>query len=160
MVFESNNKKIKICSSVLHIIKKYLQNDIKSCEAGGVLIGRENLSNSNLIIEFATEPMPADKRGRYEFNRKDKGHICFYKKLYEENNRVYAYIGEWHTHPEAIPSYSIIDFANWKKIGKNASGNYAQIHLIAGYEGLRLWQFSSSTQKTIELVTIMWNELN
>lgn len=159
MVFENNGRKIKICSSVLAIIKKYLQCDLKSCEAGGVLIGRENLSNNNLIIEFATEPMPRDTRHRNRFYRKDKGHISFYKNLYEESERVYAYIGEWHTHPEPIPSYSILDFANWQEIGRGSSSNDTQIHLIAGYEGLRLWGFSILSQKVTELTTFMWNEV-
>lgn len=159
MVFEYEDRQIKICNSVLYNIKRYLQCDIKSCEAGGVLIGRENISNNNLIIEFATEPMPGDTRSRNRFYRNDKGHTNFYQKLYKEYQGIYVYVGEWHTHPEAIPSYSIIDLINWKKIRIDAGHNRPQYHLIAGYDALRLWEFSSITRKVSKLVTIEWGEV-
>lgn len=158
MVFEYQDRQIKICDSVLYNIKKYLQYDRKSCEAGGVLIGRENISNNNLIIEFATEPMRGDKRSRNRFYRNDRGHIDFYQKLYNEYKGIYVYVGEWHTHPEAIPSYSVIDSINWKRIGSDATHDTSQFHLIAGYDALRLWKFSSITQKVNRLATIEWDE--
>ena len=73
MVFDNEDRQIKICINVLDVIKKYLQYDKRDSEAGGVLVGRENISNNNLIIEFATEPMPNDKRSRNKFYRKDIG---------------------------------------------------------------------------------------
>lgn len=159
MVFENNGRKIKICNNVLDIIKKYIQYDRESCEAGGVLIGRENISDNNLIVEYVTEPMSGDKKSRKRFYRKDNGHIYFYKQMYEENKGIYAYVGEWHTHPEAIPLYSILDFENWKKIGRDSGHNSAHIHLIAGYEALRLWEFSENRKETTDLITIRWNEV-
>ena len=52
MVIEYGDKKIKFCNNILQVIQKYVQSERKSCEAGGILIGRENCGNSNLIIEF------------------------------------------------------------------------------------------------------------
>ena len=49
MVVENDDRKIKICNSILQIMYKYIQIVRKSCEAGGILIGRENSGNSNLI---------------------------------------------------------------------------------------------------------------
>ena len=109
MVIEYGDRKIKFCNNILQVIQKYVQSERKSYEAGGILIGRENCGNSNLIIEFITEPMTADQRSRSRFLRKDKRHLDFFKKLYEENEGVYGYMGEWHTHPENIPQYSFID---------------------------------------------------
>ena len=54
MVVEHDDRKIKICNSILQIMYKYIQIVRKSCEAGGILIGRENSGNSNLIIEYVT----------------------------------------------------------------------------------------------------------
>ena len=109
MIFNFEGRQIKICNNVLENIIEYLQNNKNSAEAGGVIIGRENISNSNLIIEFVTVPMPGDVRTRNRFYRKDKKHVQFFEELYEKNSEIYAYIGEWHTHPEAIPNYSFID---------------------------------------------------
>jgi len=159
VVFENRGRQIKICYEVLTMIERHLQRSKIDCEAGGVLLVRENVSNNNLILEFATEPMPGDKRSRNRFYRKDKGHVDFYKVIYECNQGVYAYVGEWHTHPEAVPSYSILDFNNWKKIGKESGNNSRQIHLIAGYDALRLWEFSYFEKNVMELVTIFWDEV-
>ena len=159
MVFDYQDRQIKICTQVLDTIAKYRQSDSGDSEAGGVLIGRENISNDNLIIEFATEPMPGDKRHRHRFYRKDKGHINFYQNLYNNDCGIYAYVGEWHTHPEAFPSYSRIDSANWKRIGENAGFDSTQIHIIAGYSALRLWMYSCSKSIAKELVTIKWENM-
>ena len=78
MVIEYGDKKIKFCNNILQVIQKYVQSERKSCEAGGILIGRENCGNSNLIIEFITEPMTADQRSRNRFLRKDKRHLNFF----------------------------------------------------------------------------------
>ena len=158
MVFENQGRQIKICNSVLVIIKRHLQCDNKAYEAGGLLIGRENISNNNLILDYATEPLPGDKRSRHRFIRRDINHINFYKNLYKTHSGVYRYIGEWHTHPEACPSYSSMDLCNWKKIGKDSCDG-TQIHMIAGYDFLRLWTYSYCHKTVSELITIKWEQL-
>lgn len=136
------NKKIKIDSSVLNVINYYKQLNIKDCEAGGILIGRENKETGNLIIEYATEPYDKDKRTRMSFHRKDKKHIEFYNKLYKDYNSIYAYIGEWHTHPEDYPNYSCIDINNWKKISKsNEDKDKIYYHVIVGNKEIRIWEY-------------------
>lgn len=159
MIFNFEGRQIKICNNVLENIIEYLQNNKNSAEAGGVIIGRENISNSNLIIEFVTVPMPGDVRTRNRFYRKDKKHVQFFEELYEKNSEIYAYIGEWHTHPEAIPNYSFIDTKNWKKIGKSAPKNSKQYHIIAGYEAFRIWEYSYAERKTRIVSTVKWSEV-
>lgn len=139
IVFISGGRKVKLCNSVIALIKKYRQLNAEDAEAGGVLIARENREGNTLVIEYATEPMVEDQRNRYRFYRKDQGHLDFYKKVYSENQGVYAYIGEWHTHPEQIPHYSIIDIKNWKRISKQ-SNMMPQFHLIAGISAFRIWE--------------------
>ena len=39
----SNNIEIKICSSVFQVMRKYIQLGAGSLEAGGILIGKENI---------------------------------------------------------------------------------------------------------------------
>ena len=60
----TNNRKIKICDLILNTMKKYLQVNSEDLEAGGVLIGKENMYNNDLVIEFITEPLKNDKRKR------------------------------------------------------------------------------------------------
>lgn len=155
MVIENNDRKIKFCDNTLKIMKKYIQAGHKSFEAGGILIGRENCGNSNLIIEFVTEPMPSDRRSRCRYLRKDTGHIQFFEKLYAENNGIYGYIGEWHTHPENIPHYSFIDFNNWKKIGKEMKSDF-QYHVIVGIQEVGIWEYSVLTKRITKIGSIDW----
>lgn len=131
--------KIKITSNVVEVMKSYIQYGFYSNEAGGVLIGRENLDNNNLIIEFCTEPMNKDKRLKNRFIRKDNGHIEFFQQLFYSNSGIYRYVGEWHTHPENIPSFSTIDKKNWIKINREMA-HKEQYHFIVGREQICIWK--------------------
>ncbi len=155
----TNNKRIKIYDELLTIINKYSHQSQNYLEAGGVLIGRENLNDSNLIIDHLTEPLKKDKRKRFAFDRKDSGHIETFTNLYNVSNGCYAYIGEWHTHPEAIPNYSRKDLFNWQKINKKAPRGTVNYHIIAGYDVLRLWQCKDGGKTIILISSIHWEEL-
>ncbi len=80
MVIENDSRKIKFCSNILQVMKKYIQQDDNSLESGGILLGRENAGNTNLIIEFITEPMPGDKSSRRRFFVKILDIFDFLKK--------------------------------------------------------------------------------
>lgn len=139
---ESDGRKIKIDSKVVELMNSYKQLNSRDCEAGGILIGRENKASGNLIIEYATEPYEKDKRTRTTYNRKDKKHIHLYEELYNENNAIYAYNGEWHTHPEEYPNYSITDINNWKRIAKtNQDRGKEYYHIIVGTQEIRMWKY-------------------
>ncbi len=141
------------------LISHHIQNSKDSYEAGGVLIGRENLCDNSLIIEFATEPMDNDKRSRNRFYRNDRGHIDFYKNLYNKNHGIYKYVGEWHTHPENIPIPSSIDLNNWKRLAKNSKYDTKFIHIIAGCKAIKLWEVSYVDKKVVELATLFWKDV-
>lgn len=159
MVFEQENRKIKICHNILWTMKKYIQFNKNDKEAGGIIIGRENLGNQNIIVEFITEPMQHDKRARFRYFRKDKGHLDFFHHLYDENAAIYMYLGEWHTHPEKFPNYSHIDLQNWKKIGKEVSSE-KQYHIIVGTEEIVMWEYYSLTSKVTEVCKINWKDVD
>ena len=44
-----NEKKIKLCQNVINTMLKYIQKGFFSKEAGGILMGKENKSNENII---------------------------------------------------------------------------------------------------------------
>lgn len=136
------DRSIKITDDVLNLMNTYRQLKNVDFEAGGMLIGRENINTNNLIIEYATEPYKKDKRKRYSFIRRDKEHISFFNKIYNENGKIYCYIGEWHTHPEKHPSYSSIDLKNWTKIAKsNSDKEKVYYHLILGEDSICIWEY-------------------
>lgn len=157
MVIQETGRKIKIEEQILETIQSYLQTSITRGESGGILIGREEIASGNLIIDHCTAPMARDKSSRFRFTRKDTEHITYYEKL-NDPNPIYAYVGEWHTHPEAVPHYSCIDENNWETICKDEKTPEVQYHLIAGTTAFRVWRCSSSG-KNIELIcTATWEK--
>lgn len=133
---------IKFDSEIIARMNTYKQQSDDACEAGGILIGRESKDSGNIIIEHITEPFSKDKRERYAFHRKDSKHLDYYHNLYKDNNYIYAYMGEWHTHPEDNPSYSSIDIKNWTNIAKqNKDSNKIHYHLIIGIKSIGVWKY-------------------
>lgn len=153
-----NKGKIKICQNITHILFKYIQKKGDSKEAGGILIGKENKSNENIIINHITVPMSKDERKHNRFIRKDKRHIELFENLYKESDETFRYIGEWHTHPEAIPNFSSIDLKNWKKISKDSNGDNNYYHIIIGYEAIRMWEINNTFQVRL-INTIFWKDV-
>ena len=152
IIFQDEQRLIKFTKPLIDMIRRNCQTMPNLAESGGILIGRENISNNNIIIEFATEPMVKDIQRRTRFIRKDVGHILFYEKLYKENNGIYRYIGEWHTHPENIPQYSFLDKNNWKKIFRQDRNADMQYHLIAGVEAVRVWKMAKEQKGDPQLI--------
>ena len=74
-------------------------------------------------------------------------------------NGVYAYWGEWHTHPEDIPHYSIIDLKNWKRIGKEDPKG-VQYHIIAGRKAFSIWRMQKGKLCPKKICEVKWNEIN
>lgn len=138
---------------------KYIQKEINSKEAGGILVGKENKSNKNIIINHITVPMLEDKRKYNKFIRKDKKHVEVFKNLYKRSKKTLRYIGEWHTHPEAIPNFSEIDLNNWKKISKESDNNNNYYHIIVGYDAIKIWVIESEEYSAKLIGTIFWKEI-
>lgn len=159
MRINTGDRKIKLCDNIIFIMKKYIQNKSNLCEAGGIIIGRENLGNNNLIIEYITEPMPKDQRTRNNYLRQDSGHIDYYNKLYNEHKEIYKYVGEWHTHPENYPNYSFKDEKNWEKIGEQIP-NQSQYHIIVGIKCIGIWEYNFQLKSINKICDIKWEELN
>lgn len=157
VILETNKRKIKVNNTLLQIMRQYIQFTHSDTEAGGILVGRENISDSNLIIEHISTPLPNDIRTRCRYIRKDEGHIDFYNQLYRDTNGIYAYVGEWHTHPEDVPRYSIIDLKNWKRIAKEHPMD-KQYHFIIGRQQIAIWEMNKKQIKPILIGMVDWNE--
>lgn len=154
-----NKRKIKVCHNVTDTLLEYVQKGFSSREAGGILIGKENKSNENIIINHITVPMSKDERKHNRFIRKDKRHIELFENLYKKSDETLRYIGEWHTHPEAIPDFSCIDLKNWKKISKDSNGDNNYYHIIIGYEAIRMWEINNTFQVRL-IDTIFWKDVD
>lgn len=92
---------------MLSTLDKYRQDSRKKKEAGGILLGK--VYDDRIVIEKASCPNTSDKRGLFFFIRsQNKAQQIVENEFYASDNKR-IYLGEWHTHPEDIPSPSIID---------------------------------------------------
>lgn len=117
---------------VLEKIGRYRQLTPGAREAGGLLLGYRR--GVHLEIVDATIPFPRDRRKRTFFDRCDPGHEKYMLKLWAHSGKTMDYLGEWHTHPEALPDPSYLDISEWKNVLRCA--RTPMIFLIFGTNGM------------------------
>jgi len=139
LVFKYSKGKLKLSSDVLIILKKYVQDGNRAQEAGGVLIGRFLKENGDVVIDAVTEPMAGDKRTRYSFYRAKKRHQNIIDSFWKESEGTITYLGEWHTHPEPIPTPSMIDTSDWLRRLKSDTFSNKLFFIIVGTKEIRCW---------------------
>jgi integrative and conjugative element protein (TIGR02256 family) len=143
-----------VAEEALLTIKSFQQHGPLSHEAGGMLLGRVLLGSNDMIIDRATTPSPNDKRGRFFFFRSRGAAQKEVVEAWKQSAGTINYLGEWHTHPEKIPTPSCKDRRNWIKITKQA--HYSEnvlFFLIAGMDEIRIWQISRGQKEPVMLTT-------
>lgn len=98
----------------LNQLKKYQQKN-KELESGGILLGEIYIQSSKVIIK---EVIISEKAKRSLFgvkiNKKEMQKILDKKR--QESGYTLYYIGDWHSHPESIPTPSITDIVSYSRI--------------------------------------------
>ena len=109
------NTRIVFSLQVLEHFKKFQQKSVFAHEAGGQLFAR--IDGHAVHIEQATGPKRADRRTRFLFmpNR-----ICEQRETYEMHKMGLHFVGDWHTHPEAIPTPSKQDISSAEEMFKKS----------------------------------------
>ena len=95
-------------------ITSYSVGNERAREAGGILLG--SYRGEHLEILDATEPLREDRRSRFSFIRKDRGHQDRALSAWKKSLHTDTFVGEWHTHPENDPSPSHVDLATWQEL--------------------------------------------
>ena len=141
-----NGISLDLFPDVQDLLYAYRQVSVNAPEAGGILIGYENVSTGIFTVSGATEPQTSDVRSRIALFL-GKQHREKVKQL----DSPYGYIGTWHTHPSGIPVPSSIDLRDWKKcIKHNRNSISALVFIIAGTESYRIWLYDSNSSNLIE----------
>ena len=105
----------------------------------------------HLAVDHISEPQRGDKRSRYGFFR-GKGHEKTAHKYWKSSNGTCAYLGNWHTHPEAYPTPSQTDINDWLNVLKNDvyEGNRLYF-VIVGTSEIACWEGFKSSNSFIKL---------
>lgn len=121
---------------VLAVFWKYRQRYFCQPEGGGILLGRRR--GRHLEVLAATEPSPHDKRFTYFFAREAVGHAEAAVQAWIRGGNQVDYLGEWHTHPQAIPTPSSIDRAEWRKLLQQRSDMTTLLTVVVGTKELHV----------------------
>lgn len=99
-----SGQRLIFCNKVVERFRKYRQLNWWGREAGGQLFARFALPD--IVVEEATGPRRTDWRTRttYRPNRRSEQ-----REIISRHGRGLHFIGDWHTHPEPIPSPSLED---------------------------------------------------
>ncbi len=92
--------------------------DARSCETGGILIGRYSNAHDWAIVSETTGPPSDSQRGWNWFRRGIRGLQQLLNRIWRRSRLFY--LGEWHFHPNAPPSPSGRDIAQMKSIATTA----------------------------------------
>lgn len=126
---------------VIEIFERYVQGE-QDMEAGGILLG--HVRGIHVEVLEATVPTPNDQRHKYFFERLLHGHKRIMEKRWRDSSRLIRYLGEWHTHPEDLPTPSGLDINEWQRLAKGRRDGRPMLAAIVGREDLRVEYMCSS----------------
>ncbi len=116
--------------SVLKIFKNYRQRFFWQTEGGGILLGRRR--GKHLEVIFSTEPSHKDRRSANSFVREADVHSEFAELAWINGDKQIDYLGEWHTHPQKVPTPSNIDRYEWSKLIKQRPASTPILVVVVG----------------------------
>jgi len=126
---------LNFSDDVREVFEKHVQVGDRP-ESGGILLG--TVHERGLLITVATTPSRLDRQFRYLFERLPFGHRAVAKRLWRASSGTTRYIGEWHTHPQDIPTPSGIDLDEWRKLAKMRADKLPLLAVIVGRERLHV----------------------
>lgn len=103
----SSGQVLVLSDEVVRKLRRHRQMRWYQREAGGQLFAR--LSLSRIIIEEATGPRRTDRRTR---TRYVPDRAAEQREIDSRHGEGLHYVGDWHTHPEALPGPSGLDIAS------------------------------------------------
>lgn len=123
-------------------------------ESGGVLLGRRILDSADVVIDLVTTPQASDRRTRCAFHRSHEPHQQEIESAWQRSEGTCQYLGEWHTHPEAVPTPSHTDLSDWRRrLRTDIFEGDGLFFVIVGTKAIVAWEGvrSMETLRSLEL---------
>ncbi len=137
MNIEYCDLRVYFSEEVITVLKKYIQYNINDPESGGIITGK--IYNNFIEILSCSEPTILDKQSRYNFNRSYKAAQKYIDEKFNASNGEEIYLGEWHTHPEDIPTPSKTDIRSFNKtLSKNILNSDIHFMIIVGKKAIHV----------------------
>lgn len=143
MVFRvTPSRRLIFAPGAIEQLQSFAQKRWWSTEAGGVLLGRHLLDSHDVVVDEVTTPQDSDRRSRFSFFR-SKRHEALARERWQEQSSTMAYLGLWHTHPQADPTPSGEDRADWAQaVARDAFEGDRLYFPIVGTRHIRVWTLS------------------
>jgi integrative and conjugative element protein (TIGR02256 family) len=135
-----NNRYFEISVAAWLVMEHFQQHDSCTAEAGGVILGRHLRDGSAIIADEVTTPQRGDRRSRIRFHRAQRWHQEMIDRAWQMSAGTCTYLGEWHTHPEPIPTPSVVDWADWKRRLSTDQFTEPLFFVIVGTKQTRVWE--------------------
>lgn len=146
--------RVQIGLEALSTLLRYRQLTDDAHESGGVLLGRYIRDSDDIVIDKVTTPQPEDRSSRSRFFRSRKQHQELIDEAWSTSKETTAYLGEWHTHPEAGPNPSMIDRIGWQKKLLFDHSSEAIFFIIVGTKDIRIWEGRSRFSNVVRLAEV------
>ncbi|WP_458232303.1 Mov34/MPN/PAD-1 family protein [Roseateles sp. P5_E8] len=114
-------------------------------ESGGILLG--TVHDRGMLITHATAPSRFDRCLPMFFSRDSRVHREVAQRLWHESGGTTRYLGDWHTHPEDVPSPSRIDLREWHKLALARNDERPALSVIVGRVGMHVELMDSHGQR-------------
>ncbi|MCY1529268.1 hypothetical protein D9M68_644020 [compost metagenome] len=131
--------------SVWEFLFSHAQTKPNATEAGGILLGHR--AGDHIHVISATGPLPNDRRARLSVDRLDAGHQQIARDAWASSGGTIDYVGDWHTHPQNMPTPSSKDYSEWKKLTRILSRSH--LFVIVGSSSNSLWLGCSAAKPMI-----------
>jgi len=112
-VFSNEHITVNISDIVFQSWQDNRQLKLGDSEKFGVLIGSRSVEDSIYWVEECSTPKSNDNATRTSFQLKDPEHQNIVDISYQKSGGELGYIGTWHTHPQLVPTPSLIDINDW-----------------------------------------------
>lgn len=131
---------LRVTPAVLSTVWAFAQHGPDDTEAGGMLIGHHPEATPGIILDRNTTPQPGDHRSRYRYHRDQVAHQILLSMEWTMSGHTRTYVGEWHTHPEPVPTPSKLDRRSWKAALQATSfRGPGLVFIIVGTRSTRVW---------------------
>lgn len=132
--------RFEISADAWRAMRGFAQHDTDAAEAGGVLLGRHLRDGSAIIVDAVTVPMDGDRRGRARFDRARHHHQQAIDEAWRASDGTCTYLGEWHTHPESIPTPSRVDLSDWRRRLRSDRYTEPLFFVVVGTTAVKAWE--------------------
>jgi integrative and conjugative element protein (TIGR02256 family) len=132
--------RLEVNVAAWRVMQGFIQHASSATEAGGVLLGRHLRDGSAIVVDAVTTPIAGDRRARNRFHRAQRRHQAAIDAAWEASEATCTYVGEWHTHPEPVPTPSSIDRADWHRRLLHDCYTEPLFFIIVGTAAIKAWE--------------------